>query len=120
MPVRSSELESAVIKGEGGMKDKKLSQMSRRDLIEIIYQLEQTEDQLRSEIADLKRELEDRRIKVSEAGTIADAALSLSGVFEAAQAACEIYINELRSRAGEPASGDRSAVTEGSSEDAEG
>lgn len=80
------------------MRDKKLSHMTRKDLVEIIYQLQQSEDNLKKEIEDLKAQLEDRRIRISEAGSVAEAALSLNHVFEAAQAACEMYVNELRSR----------------------
>jgi cell division septum initiation protein DivIVA len=92
------------------MRDKKLSHMNRRDLIEIIYQLQQTEEKLNKEIEDLRAELADRRIRISESGSVAEAALSLNHVFEAAQAACDEYINEMKARAGElPAAGNTSA-----------
>ena len=81
------------------MKDKKLMHMRRTELIEIIYQLQQSEEELRAEVEQLRSELEDRRIRIGTAGSVAEAALSLSGIFEAAQRAADIYCEELRLRA---------------------
>lgn len=83
------------------MKEKKLMHMRRADLIEIIYQLQQNEEALRSEVEDLKAQLEDRRIKIERSSSVAEAALSLSGIFEAAQKAADLYLEEIRARAGE-------------------
>ncbi|MBQ4447884.1 MAG: hypothetical protein II897_06285 [Clostridia bacterium] len=85
------------------MKDKKLMHMRRADLIEIIYQLQQSEEALRGEVAALKAQLEDRRIRIERSGSVAEAALSLSGIFEAAQRAADLYMEEIGARAGEEA-----------------
>lgn len=77
------------------MTDKELRKLSRRDLLQLL--LEQS-----LEIQDLKKRLEeaeaalmDREIKIDLAGSIAEAALQLNGVFEAAEAACQQYLENV-------------------------
>lgn len=79
------------------MTDRELRQMGRRDLLEIIFQYQKREAALEKENADLRRRLEDRRTGIERAGSIAEAALALNGVFEAAQAAADQYLGEIRS-----------------------
>lgn len=76
--------------------EKDLRHMKRNDLVEIIYQYQQNEKTLREENEALKKALEDKSIKIDEAGSLAEAALKLNGVFEAAQAAAEQYLTEVR------------------------
>ena len=52
---------------------------------------------LREELEQAKKSLEKREIALNEAGSIAVAALQINGVFEAAQAASQQYIENLRS-----------------------
>ena len=52
---------------------------------------------LREELERAKKSLEKREIALNEAGSIAVAALQLNGVFEAAQAASQQYIENIRS-----------------------
>ena len=42
--------------------------------------------------------MQDRVLTISEAGSLAEAALQLNGVFEAAQAACDQYIYNVQLR----------------------
>ena len=51
----------------------------------------------------LRRQLEDRRIRLEKTGSIAEAALALSGVFEAAQKAADLYIQSVRDYSAEAA-----------------
>ena len=88
------------------MKDKKLMHMKRADLIEIIYQLQKSEEALKSEIADLKSQIENHRINIENSGSVAEAALKLSGIFEAAQNAADLYLEEIKARADEKGGGD--------------
>ena len=71
------------------MAERELRRMSRAELVEIIYALKQSEDQLKAENAALKAQLEDRTIRLEKAGSIAQAAMELNHVFEAAQAAAD-------------------------------
>lgn len=77
------------------MADKELRKMNRTELIEIIYALQQNEKALREENGDLRRKLDDRRIRMEKAGSIAEAALSLNHVFEDAQNAAEQYCQSI-------------------------
>lgn len=78
------------------MTDKEFRHLSRPELIDIIYELQKTEKQLREENAALTEKLQSKELKVSEAGSIAEASLSLNGVFEAAQAAADQYLSEIK------------------------
>jgi len=78
------------------MTEKELKRLSRADLLEMLIdqskELQKTQKRLRK----AETELAERRIAVDEAGSIAEAALRLNGVFEAAQASCEQYMENIR------------------------
>lgn len=78
------------------MADRELRRMSRTELIEIIYALKQSEDALKAENAALTAQLQDRQLHLQKAGSIAQAALELNHVFEAAQAAADEYLISVR------------------------
>ena len=78
------------------MADRELRHMRRTELVEIIFALKQSEDQLKAENADLTAKLEQRQIHLDSAGSIAQAALELNHVFEA-QAAADDYLASVRS-----------------------
>ena len=67
---------------------------------ELIERLKGRLDQKDARIKELEEEeqawLESRRIELSEAGSIAEAALKLNGVFEAAQRAADQYLYNIR------------------------
>ena len=77
------------------MVNNELKKLSRRDLIDIIYQMKKNEQKMEEEIASLKNELEDRRIRISNAGSLAEAAVSVSDVFATAQKAADVYLEEI-------------------------
>lgn len=78
------------------MTDKEFRRLRRIELIDIIYKLQNNEEQLQAEIASLKQQMANRELKLSKVGSIAEAAMSLNGVFEAAQAAADQYITEVQ------------------------
>lgn len=78
------------------MADKELRRMNRTELIEIIYALQQNERSLRAENEELRRQLDDKLLRMKNAGSIAEAALSLNRVFEDAEAAARQYMDSLR------------------------
>ena len=51
----------------------------------------------------MEEQLKDRRILLGQAGSIAEAALRLNGVFEAAEAAAQQYLENVRRLAEEGA-----------------
>ena len=81
------------------MPDRELRRMSRTELVEIIYALKQSEDQLKAENAALTAQLQERQLHIENAGSIAQAALELNRVFEAAQAAADDYAASVRAKA---------------------
>ncbi len=83
------------------MADKELRRMTRTELIEIIYALQQNERSLRTENEDLRHQLDEKLLRIEQAGSIAEAALSLNHIFEDAEAAAQQYLDSLRNIEGE-------------------
>lgn len=79
------------------MTDIKYKHLNRRELLEIIYELQKTEEQLRNELDSTKKQLELNEIKISEAGSIAEAVAAISGIFEDAQKVADQYLKLVRS-----------------------
>ena len=83
------------------MTDKEFKRLSRAQLIDIIYEFQLKQDELTAENERLKKELADKRIRMSNVGNIAEASLVIHNVMQAAQAAAEQYLEEIRTiRAG--------------------
>lgn len=80
------------------MTDKEFKRLSRPQLIEIIYQLQIKLEELTAENERLSRELADKRLRIDDAGNIAEAALGIHNVFTAAQDAAAHYIEEIQLR----------------------
>ena len=80
------------------MTDKEFKRLSRSQLIDVIYQLQLKQDELTAENERLSKELEDRRILVSKAGNVAEAALEIHNVMQAAQEGVEHYREEMQIR----------------------
>ena len=75
---------------------KEFKRLSRSQLIDIIYQFQITQNELNAEIERLKKALDDRRLRVTEAGNMAEAALQITNVMQAAQDAATLYLEEIR------------------------
>lgn len=78
------------------MTEKELKRLSRADLLEMLIAQSVELQTARGRIAQLEEELSSRRIHIEQAGSIAEAALKLNGVFEAAQRACDQYTENIR------------------------
>lgn len=85
------------------MTDQELKKLNRADLIELLIKEEKENESLKKQTEQLKEQIEllnqklsGREIMVQEAGSIAEAALKLNGVFEAAQDACGQYIENIK------------------------
>ena len=78
------------------MTDKEFKRLSRPQLIDIIYQFQLQVDELTEQNQKLERELADKRLRVSKAGNIAEAALEIHNVMQAAQDAAAHYLEEIR------------------------
>ena len=78
------------------MTDKEFKRLSRAQLIDIIYQLQLQIDKLNEEKQALEGELKDKRLRLSNVGNIAEAALEMNDCFRSAQNAAEQYVNEIK------------------------
>lgn len=78
------------------MTDKEFKRLSRAQLIDIIYQLQLQIDKLNEEKQALEIELANKRVRLSNAGNIAEAALEINDCFRSAQNAAEQYLNEIK------------------------
>lgn len=77
------------------MTDKQLRKLGRRDLLEILLLQSKELERVKKELQEAREELEQRQLAISNAGSIAEAALKLSGIFEAAQAAADQYLENM-------------------------
>ena len=77
------------------MVSKELKKLSRRELVDIIYQMKKNEQQLQEEVAALQEALQEKRIRIEDAGSVADAALSITDVLGAAQKTADLYLHEI-------------------------
>lgn len=77
------------------MASKGLKNLSRRELIDIIYQMKKNEQEMQEEITALQSALQEKHIQVSEAGSIAEVAASITNILSAAQATADLYLQEI-------------------------
>lgn len=77
------------------MTEKELRRLSRADLLEMLIDQSVELEQTQKKLAAAEEALASRVIEINSAGSIAEAALRLNGVFEAAQAACDQYVQNI-------------------------
>ena len=78
------------------MTDRELKKLRRADLLELLLDERRENERLRAELKRAHEQLDDRAIRLEKAGSIAEAALRLNGVFEAAEAAAVQYVENVR------------------------
>ena len=76
---------------------KELKRLSRRELVDIIYQLKKNEQQMQEKITELEDALQEKRIRLSVAGSIAEAAMDMTNIFSSAQITADLYLREIAS-----------------------
>ncbi len=77
------------------MTEKELRRLSRADLLEMLVDQSVELETVKKKLAAAEEALASRVIEINSAGSIAEAALRLNGVFEAAQAACDQYVQNI-------------------------
>ena len=78
------------------MNEKDLRKLSRADLLQMLIEQSEEVQNLQTKLQRAEVLLQQREIALTKAGSIAEAALQLNGVFEAAQAACDQYMENIR------------------------
>ncbi len=82
-------------------KDKKnpLKKLKRQELLELLLEQTKRAEALEEELKKKNEELENKKIALEESGSIAEAALRLNSVFEAAEKAAEQYLQNIKEKA---------------------
>ena len=80
------------------MTEKELLKLKRSEMLEIMLAQSREIDTLRKELEETKAKLEDREIRMEKAGNIAEASLLLTKVFEEAQKAADLYVENMKRR----------------------
>ena len=78
------------------MDKNELKRLSRIELLELLLEQEKENLTLKARVAELEKQLADRTIRLDKAGSIAEASLMLNHMFEAAEASCSQYLDNIR------------------------
>ena len=78
------------------MTERDLRKLNRTDLLELLLQQSREMEQLQEELEEARYQLSQREIVMNRAGSIAEAALQLNGVFAAAEEACAQYMESIQ------------------------
>ncbi len=78
------------------MTNQDLKKLSRADLLELLLEERRENDRLRAVLRKACEKLADKKVRIDNAGSIAEAALRLNGVFEAAEAAASQYLDNVK------------------------
>lgn len=79
----------------------RLRKLKRIELYEIMLAQSKEIDRLRDELAKANEKLENQEIRLANAGSIAEASLSLTKVFEESQKAADLYLKNVKLMNGE-------------------
>lgn len=80
------------------MTNKELKKLNRTDLIALLLEVSRENQQLKEELEQTKEKLQSKTIAIDQAGSLADAAIQLNGVFAAAEDACQQYARNIQER----------------------
>ncbi|MGY3781741.1 DNA repair protein [Streptococcus gallolyticus] len=77
------------------MNERTLKQLKKIELYEILLAQSKEIDRLKQELIETQQKLENKQIIIQEAGSLADVALKLTKIFEEAQKAADIYLENI-------------------------
>ena len=89
-PIKKKGLESGVC-----MTENELKRLSRADLLEMLLDQSKEKESLQQQLDNALIGLRQRQLQIGNAGSIAEAALQVNGVFEAAQNAGTQYLENI-------------------------
>ena len=78
------------------MTEKELLKLKRSEMLEIMLAQSREIDKLRQELEEAKAQVEDRKIIIRESGSIAEASLRLTNIFNEAQKAVDLYVANMK------------------------
>ena len=79
------------------MTDTELKKLRRGELLELFLEQSREVKRLNTELKEAQQALEDKKIVIDKAGSLAEASLQLNGVFDTAQKAAEQYLLNMES-----------------------
>ena len=82
-----------------------LLKLKKKDLLEIMLRQSEEIDELRAQIADLQAKLDDRDFQFDRIGSIAEASLAVTNIFQEAEKAAKLYLENIRSKVNEQGRG---------------
>ena len=82
------------------MTDKELKRLSKADLLELLTIQSAGNERLKRQLEEVQERLQSRTIHIERSGSIAEAALRINEVFEAAQKAADQYLYNVKKAAG--------------------
>ena len=78
------------------MDNKELRKLGRKDLLEIILAQTKRIEELEIELKKVNSELNSKKIAIEESGSIAEAILKLSDIFNVTQTTADKYVNTVK------------------------
>lgn len=83
------------------MTQKELKRLNRYQLLELLVMQTERADSLQTQVEQLQARLDERELRFSQLGSIAEASICVCGVFEAAQKAADLYLEAAKKQADE-------------------
>ena len=83
------------------MTEKELKKLNRYQLLELLVVQTERADRLQARLDSLEQQLNQQFMQIYSLGSIAEASLQLSGVFQSAQEAADMYLTAAKNRAAE-------------------
>lgn len=80
-------------------KKKTALRWKKEELLEMLISRTRENEELKAKLTSAEEKLKNQEIAVNNSSSLAEAALKLSGIFEAADAAAELYLKNIRSQA---------------------
>lgn len=77
------------------MTSKELKRLSRADLLELLLAQTRETELLKKKLQEAEEELENRRFRMSNAGSLAEAMVEINNVMAAAQSAADQYLENI-------------------------
>ena len=77
------------------MTSKELKRLSRADLLELLLAQTRETETLKKKLQEAEEELENRRFRMSNAGSLAEAMVEINNVMAAAQSAADQYLENI-------------------------
>ncbi len=76
--------------------ERKIRKLRKIELLELLLEQEKEIEGLREQVTELQKQLDVQKLQIENAGSIAEAAMQLSGIFEAAQKAADLYLKSVK------------------------